>query len=281
MQCTKGNIMAVRFGTTYIADSRRDETLRQNTVHVWWFATEGSEDCGEWVEMLSHSERLRQRQFALPEDRRDYAAAHALLRTALSRYGDEAPAAWVFDRTAYGKPYVRTAPAAAPLHFNLSHARGLVACVVSRLVNVGIDVERIDRLSAYPHLHERCLSPAERTHFAGSAGDLRAGRFTDLWTLKEALLKAIGVGLFAEPSQLSFDLRIDGAISPMLPPMLFQNPLHLALYTPSPRHRMAAAIEMTNENAVNLLARNAESGEELPVERSTGGVRPPAHPRPV
>jgi 4'-phosphopantetheinyl transferase len=219
--------------------------------------------------MLSASERLHYDRLALADDRRDYVAAHALLRIALSRYRATPPDGWAFDRNVYGKPRVRPEDDHSALQFNLSHARGLVACIVSPSLTVGIDVERVDRLSRYPQLHERSLSGPERVELATMAEHVVAERFTDLWTLKEALLKAVGVGLAVEPSEVSFSLGAGQTITPRLPARLSRTAFHLALYQPSPHHRMAVAVEMAHADPVRVVARNAEDGAELPIERST------------
>src|SRR5207244_10970206 len=89
----------------------------------------------------AHCDRLRQ-----PEDRRDYAFAHHLLRTSLSRYHPVLPVDWEFDANGFGKPCLRPSSALPhPPSFNLSHTRGVVACAIATALPVGVDVERLDR----------------------------------------------------------------------------------------------------------------------------------------
>ena len=73
-------------------------------VHVWWLLTEPRDGDGEefaWI--LSAREQSRRAQLADAHDRRDYAAAHALLRVTLSMYGN-LPDAKIFERGDFGKP---------------------------------------------------------------------------------------------------------------------------------------------------------------------------------
>ena len=95
--------------------------------------------------LLDTQELQKLQRFVAAEDRRDYAAAHALLRRLLSTIApDTAPAAWRFERTARGKPDLPgTQAGTPPLRFSLSHTRGLVACVVSRSGDVGVDAETV------------------------------------------------------------------------------------------------------------------------------------------
>src|SRR5207253_1525523 len=87
----------------------------------------------------------RHRRFVFDRDRREYAAAHALLRTSLSRHADVAPESWTFHDEPGGKPSPVLEPGMPNLSCNLSHTRGLVACAIALGHPVGIDVEAIDR----------------------------------------------------------------------------------------------------------------------------------------
>ena len=61
------------------------------------------------------------------------------------------------------------------------------------------------------------LPVAEQAHVTAAPPSARAGRFLDLWTLKEAYLKAHGTGITAALPEISFDLRVPGAITMSLP----------------------------------------------------------------
>jgi phosphopantetheinyl transferase len=72
--------------------------------------------------------------------------------------------------------------------FNISHSEGIVACVVSRDCDVGVDVE--PRREIDPRTVRRLL--AERTWFAR---DLTPQSALFRWTQIEAILKGAGVGV--------------------------------------------------------------------------------------
>lgn len=71
------------------------------------------------------------------------------------------------------------------LEFNISHTADWVACVATRGVSVGIDVEAVGRVS--PAILRRVASSAE----VALAGATALGA-THLWTRKEAVVKAAG-----------------------------------------------------------------------------------------
>ena len=140
---------------------------------------------------LSKPEQDRADRFALAEDRAAYTAAHALLRSRLaSRVGGE-PWSLDIEKDHLGKPHLRGAEQEA-CHFSLSHTRRQVACVLSDCP-VGIDVEHMDR--SVDEAVFDVLSPSERRYLEDLPKSLRARGFLEIWTMKEAALKAHGTGL--------------------------------------------------------------------------------------
>jgi 4'-phosphopantetheinyl transferase len=159
------------------------------------------------LDQLSAEERARHARFVFAEDRRDFAAAHLLLRRMLSTHGHPDDGQSTFERGPHGKPYLargagdRPAPA-----FNLAHTRGLVAAVVAPNVEVGIDVESLHRDADTIALARRYFSVEELRELEGCRGVDRETRFTELWTLKEAYLKGTGAGIANELRSCTFTL---------------------------------------------------------------------------
>ena len=143
--------------------------------------------------LLDAAERERAGRFLFDRHRRQYQAAHAMKRlmlTAAAR-GSVAPEAWAFEMGAHGKP--RVARGTGP-QFNLSHCDGLVTCAVSQRVELGIDVENLDR-PAPLELVNACFAPAEEDWLRCLPEAAQQTGFFRLWTLKEAYIKATGLGL--------------------------------------------------------------------------------------
>jgi 4'-phosphopantetheinyl transferase len=153
--------------------------------------------------LLDDGERLRHQRYKVEGARREFLVGRALVRTVLSRYADTAPADWRFEPNRYGRPAI--VGAAPGLVFNLSHTRGLAALAVSRDCDLGIDVETADRPSATHDLAGRYFSPSEAA-FVRAGGALLAERFFAVWTLKEAYIKARGMGLALPLDGFSYDL---------------------------------------------------------------------------
>jgi 4'-phosphopantetheinyl transferase len=251
-----------------IAMSRiQSQSLRRNAprlhpgeVAVWWLATENSEpaDVERWLETLDRGERDRAARFHFAEDRREFVAAHALLRAMLAFYLDRPAAALSFLPKDDGKPMLVGDSAVAQCQFNLSHTRGLVAAAVAAEGNLGIDVEKIDHAKADLAVANRYFAPAEVAFLRQRPAADQAACFFRLWTLKEAYLKAIGTGLgtpldsFAiafDPIRISFT---DAGDNP--------ERWHLAMLPASSRHVLSVAIDRPSAN-VHMTARAIAAGD--------------------
>ena len=95
--------------------------------------------------------------------------------------------------TAYGKPFL---PGGSP--FNLTHSGGYTALVKAG-APVGVDMEQIQagNLSLIPHLFSR--KEADWIH----ADPLP--RFHMLWSIKESIMKATGLGMQLSPQSFEID----------------------------------------------------------------------------
>ncbi|MBQ8961321.1 MAG: 4'-phosphopantetheinyl transferase superfamily protein [Ruminococcus sp.] len=130
--------------------------------------------------------------------------AHSLLRQCLRPIGIDYREE-LLARGEHGKPYLPDLP---EVHFSLSHAKGIAACLVEDR-ECGIDCEGPRPLR--PGVVKRAFSEAEQ-ELVGSAED-RDLMFLRLWTLKEAYVKAIGTGLAFPLKEAEFSISPQGEIS--------------------------------------------------------------------
>jgi 4'-phosphopantetheinyl transferase len=230
-------------------------------IDVWFRATDALDEAAiaAAVSVLSDEERAQYRRFQFARDARDYAAAHALLRRTLSLTGGQPPAEWQFAKTPAGKPLL-IGENADRASFSLSHTRGMVTCVVTHGAEVGVDVECVDRAVDAGAIAERFFTPAEADRLMDLSGDARRDRFFDLWTLKEALVKALGRGMAVSLSTLAFTVGAGGDIR-LDAPDVDSNAWRFALFAPSPRHRLAVAVGRPASHSAQLIFRSLGHGE--------------------
>ncbi|MEO8226372.1 MAG: 4'-phosphopantetheinyl transferase superfamily protein [Gemmatimonadota bacterium] len=158
---------------------------------------------------LSEQELARAAGFRHDMHRRRYLASHAFLRRVLARYVRSGVAATgiEFERTPSGKP-VMAGPAAAGLHFSLSHAGTFAACAVAGR-EVGIDIEPEQLMPEAPGIAERIFTPERLARWQGESGQSRAASLLVGWTQFEALAKAQGGGLIDPPARIAMDSGCD------------------------------------------------------------------------
>lgn len=146
--------------------------------------------------LLDDGERSAIARLRAARDRRDYLAAHLLLRLALSRAaaGRVPPAQWRFDRSPGGRPSLAPGFGVRP-DFSLSRSSGLAAvAVAAEGCRVGVDAERADRPVGHIPA-DVALSGAERSHLARRRPHRQPEEFLTRWTLKEAYGKLRGCGV--------------------------------------------------------------------------------------
>jgi 4'-phosphopantetheinyl transferase len=182
--------------------SRRTLALGDSDVHVW-FARPRLDP--EHVKLLDEVERDRCEALRRDEDRARFVTGCALLRAAVAGYRGGGPAAIEVDRTCprcgrqHGKPRVRNADG---LEVSLSHSGDVVAVAAAQGAAVGIDVEELGARSRDLPV-SLALSARETSALADLPARAQAEAFLGIWTRKEAVLKATGVGLNEALSDVS------------------------------------------------------------------------------
>jgi 4'-phosphopantetheinyl transferase len=179
-----------------------------------WFAWPGDlSDAGAEAAcavLLSDEEKARAAKFHFERHRREYLATHALARTALSHAHPLPPHAWNYSVNAYGKPL--PVPECG-LRFNQANSVELAVCLVAPTgigtgaevgPEVGIDVESFSRAGEIVPLATKVFSLVEQEQLNALSAAERPHRALSLWTLKEAYIKARGLGLSLPLRGISF-----------------------------------------------------------------------------
>ena len=233
----------------------------ESEAHIWLTRPVAPENRDPCLALLSADEVAQFERFKIERPRYLFLAARALARSALSLYAPEIdPTRWRFRFNDHGRPEIDGPAQAPPLRFNLSHTDGLVACLVTLELDAGVDVENIERRLDLVGVAKHSFSAREADEVRRRRGRERRERFFRYWTLKEAYIKARGMGLALPLRRFSYTFPAPGAVALELDPELGDraSDWQLALYRPSPGHYLAAAVR-----------RGAASDRELVVRRST------------
>jgi 4'-phosphopantetheinyl transferase len=203
-----------------------------------------SADRAALLACLSQDERERYARFHFDEDRDIYLVAHALTRRLLAATAHVEAAELRFRATEHGRPEIAGPEPALALRFNLTHTRGLVACGVTRDSDIGVDAERVDRHVQLLGVGRHVFSKREMAGLEALQGEDQRQRFFDLWTLKEAYVKATGKGLGSPLRAITF---LPSAVDPVpvhFDPEVSDDPADWCFrrHVPSPNLRLAAAL---------------------------------------
>lgn len=160
-----------------------------------WFAWSGShlDDVPRLSRtLLSREERERLARYRSRETAERYVVTRSLVRVVLSERLGRPPAEIEVSRTQTGKPVITD-----QVHFNVSHSGDLILMAVSSQRPVGVDVERRRHVPRVGALEQRWLTETERRDFTTlrGLGVDESDAFLRVWSLKEARLKALGVGI--------------------------------------------------------------------------------------
>lgn len=223
------------------------------TVNLWYVRPEDlpaqatSEDCED---ILNAEERERSRTFRFEKHRREYILTRLLVRHALSHYHPIPPQAWNFRKNQYGKPYVDPD---CGLSFNLSNSSTLIVCLIGNGIEVGVDVEPLDRAAEVAKLACEIFSPLELAQFEALSNHEKLNRTLSLWTLKESYIKALGLGLSLPLKSFSFVFDQSNRFHLELDPSLADDPAHwrFRLFDLA-EHRVAVAVRTDVDPQLNI-----------------------------
>jgi len=178
--------------------------LRESEVHVWAFALDvPPERISALATTLSTDERQRAEQFRFPRLRERFIVGRGGMRAILARYTGSDPSRLQFSYSLRGKPRLTD----SALEFNLAHSDELALLAVTDSVPVGVDVELIRPMPDGLDIARRFFAASEVAAFADVPTDAHDEAFFNLWTRKEAWLKATGDGISESLSKVEFTFR--------------------------------------------------------------------------
>lgn len=116
-----------------------------------------------------------------------------------------------FAYNEHGKPRLDLPAGGSPVvagacHFNLSHTDDLIAFGASTAGPLGIDIERVAARPGLAQIARRFFHPQEFAYATAMDQPVSEQRFFEVWTRKEALLKAMGTGLATDLRRVAVPL---------------------------------------------------------------------------
>ncbi len=159
----------------------------------------GREELIRLGSFLSEEEMAKSLRFRFNHDRMSYVVVHGLLRWILGKHLGVSPKEIGFSYGVSGKPSITGYD--RRMFFNLSHSSGVSVLAFDPGHEIGADVEKISEDFEYEPIVEMFFTNKERAYIH-DLKELSRERFYELWTRKEAFLKATGAGI-------TKDLRVE------------------------------------------------------------------------
>ena len=197
---------------------------------------------------LNERERERWQRFLFNGPRRRYALCRAALRAILcNRLGCENKQLG-FETTEHGKPMALVDGVAAPVSFNVSHSgeHGLIAFAPEG--RLGVDVEERVTHRNMDLLIDGVFGPSEQAELSLTRGYDKTHLFFRLWTVKEALIKALGTGFALDPSTFE------------VPSEIFSGEMKFAMKLPPAPEVTWQVEDLGNERFAAAIAQEGGSG---------------------
>jgi 4'-phosphopantetheinyl transferase len=164
-------------------------------VGLWYVRTKDVTDVATLDairSILTAEERKKHGAYVFERNRHEYLVTRAVERGVLAACLGKAPGDLAFTRTDHGRPEL--VPRSA-LRFNLTNTVEMVACAVAMEREVGVDAEPLGRGDDVIAVADTVFTANERAMLHNLALGPRRRRAVELWTLKEAYIKARGLGM--------------------------------------------------------------------------------------
>jgi 4'-phosphopantetheinyl transferase len=171
----------------------KNPVLPARDLHLWVLKFADLKDSVESLtQTLSSDELAKARQYRFKASQEKYIIGRAATREILSRYLKTTPQSIIFSYNNFGKPSLNN----PDLQFNVSHTKDTFLLAITKKYPVGIDIEHCQpKLNFLSVAKTFCTSQEYQKLLSVEASEINLA-FYRCWTRKEAILKAIGHGLF-------------------------------------------------------------------------------------
>lgn len=222
-------------------------------VHVWAASLEvAPEVLDKFASWLSSDEQARAARFHFPVHRDRFVVGRGLLRSLLARYLDRKPHTLTFTYGPKGKPALLDSAATPLLPFNVAHSEDLLLIAVNRDGLLGVDVEEIRPLSDLNQMVERFSCSSECSKFGNLPSEQKATAFFNLWTRKEAWLKATGEGIAHLLNQVEVSFLPGEPARLIRLPDSFAHDTSWFLYELTPKPGFTAALAVSGQEPPSI-----------------------------
>tara|TARA_R110001583_G_scaffold19176_1_gene75376 strand:+ start:13726 stop:14502 length:777 start_codon:yes stop_codon:yes gene_type:complete len=183
-----------------MTDTTSNLSLAEDEIHVWIINPQKITARTDIHALLCPLEQEKVARHRLDKAKHTGLITRAFIRLLLSQYAPLGPKQWKFSVGKLGKPEVSNMP--IPLRFNLSHNNERIICALTLTKDIGCDIENLARKINVDAIAKRFFSASEYQLIKENPS-----QFFEYWTLKEAFVKATGLGISQGLETFSFEIH--------------------------------------------------------------------------
>lgn len=179
--------------------------IRDNQVDIWKFElnSNSADSYLEFSYILSDDELLACNKLIRKQHKQYQLLSKIILRLVISSYINIQPSLITFQYDSFGKPQINF----TDFHFNISHSEAMLVIAISNNA-IGVDIEKIKDIQNWNEISASFLTQNELSQITQYKIEEQKLLFYSYWTQKEALLKAVGVGLNHHPLNIEIGNKL-------------------------------------------------------------------------
>ena len=182
-----------------------------NPVEIVIFSLDSDDEKRQFLyQLLNDDEIQRAARFRFDKHRNRFITGRGSIREILAGKGNCSPQAIEFELNKYGKPSLLKPESIRYMQFNASSSATTGAIAISKGIALGLDIEKIKPANSqdYDLIVKNEFTNDEYIWYKKHRDPDRIRLFFELWTCKEAYLKALGMGLSGKLD--SFTINLEG-----------------------------------------------------------------------
>lgn len=232
--------------------------LPNDLIHVWSVIPEQAFHCMGHLRLqafLSKNEIIKSKEIRSVQKMIEYLVTRAFVRHCLSRYFSMNPNEFEFEFEKAGRPKLVTKKLNSDLYFSISHTAGLVSCAFSRFPDLGLDVEKMSSGEHLMEMSSDILSVEELSTIEPLSQNRKLQILSEIWTLKEAYLKALGIGMVDDLRSFGIKYSRDLVPTGINPGLSFRdhsNDWLLRLFRPTSLHQMGIVYKAIEKKHIKI-----------------------------
>jgi 4'-phosphopantetheinyl transferase len=188
--------------------------LSEKKIHVFLLHLDEYDE-EQLYEFLSKDEKERADRLKVELKKKQFIISRSVLRKIISTSLNKSHDEIAFHYTDKNKPFIKDKINNKKLEFNVSHSEQCILIAVTLDNSVGVDVEKINANIDFESLSARFFSKKENQYLSNLEDSKKLNAFYNIWTRKEAFIKATGKGIaygldnFSVCSDNEFTSKID------------------------------------------------------------------------